>query len=119
MQMTLTTAKIDQLAAALAAADEANARLVAIKAQILADLVDADVPTVKVPWGQIQRVREATWTYRDRAVTEGTKELQKAETEVAKLRKLLKGYKEAARAAGKAKQGDVSFSLRIVRGDKG
>jgi hypothetical protein len=102
--------------------DEQNNRVDAAKANLLKLMVDAGPAcenTLKVEWGQIQRVTKTEWEYRDRGVTEQSKVAEVAKKALAAANKLLKGMQEAAKAAGKAKVVSESVGLRIVRGDKG
>jgi hypothetical protein len=102
--------------------DEQNAKVVAAKATLLQLMIAAGPAcenTLRVQWGQIQRVTTTEWEYRDRGVTAQTKAVEGAKRALAAASKLLKGLQDAARAAGKAKAVSESVSLRIVRGDKG
>ncbi len=72
--------------------------------------------TLRLEWGQIQRVTKTEWEYRDRGVTEQNKVVEVANKALAAAKKLLKGMEEAAKAAGKAKVVSETVSLRIVRG---
>ena len=102
--------------------DEQNAKVVAAKAHLLQLMIDAGPAcenTLRVQWGQIQRVTTTEWEYRDRGVTAQNKVVEGAKRALASASKLLKGLQDAARAAGKAKAVSESVSLRIVRGNKG
>lgn len=102
--------------------NEQNAKVDAAKASLLQLMVDAGPAcenTLKVEWGQIQRVTKTEWDYRDRGVTEQNKVAEGAKKALAAAKKLLTGMENAAKAAGKAKVVSESVSLRIVRGDKG
>ena len=100
---------------------EQDARVAAAKQHLL-DLMTAEGPdfpnTLKVEWGQIQRVTKTEWEYRDRGVTEQGKVVATAKKALAAANKLLKGLEDAAKASGKAKVVSEVTSLRIVRGDK-
>jgi hypothetical protein len=101
---------------------EQDARVAAAKQHLL-DLMTAEGPdfpnTLKVEWGQIQRVTKTEWEFRDRGVTEQNKVVATAKKALAAANKLLKGLEEAAKAAGKAKVLSETTTLRVVRGDKG
>jgi hypothetical protein len=102
--------------------DEQNAKVDAAKARLLKLMVDAGPAcpnTLKVEWGQIQRVTKTEWEYRDRGVTEQSKVAEGAKKALAAAKKLLTGMEEAAKAAGKAKVVSESTTRRVVRGDKG
>ena len=106
----------------LDAQDEQNAKVDAAKADLLGLMIAAGPAcenTLRVEWGQIQRVTKTEWEYRDRGVTEQSKVAEVAKKALAAANKLLKGMQEAAKAAGKAKVVSETTSLRIVRGDKG
>ena len=111
----------EALRIALDAQAEQDARVAAAKQHLL-DLMVAEGPdfpnTLKVEWGQIQRVTKTEWTFRDRGVTEQLKVVDAAKKALSAANKLLKGLQDAAKAAGKAKLVSESVSLRIVRGDK-
>jgi hypothetical protein len=112
----------EALRIALDAQAEQDASVTAAKKHLL-DLMVAEGPdfpnTLKVEWGQIQRVTKTEWTYRDRGVTEQLKVVEGAKKALSAANKLLKGLQDAAKAAGKAKLVSETTSLRIVRGDKG
>jgi len=101
---------------------EQDARVAAVKQHLL-DLMTAEGPdfpnTLKVEWGQIQRVTKTEWEYRDRGVTEQNKVVATAKKALSAANKLLKGLEDAAKAAGKAKVVSETTTLRVVRGDKG
>ena len=103
----------------LDAQEEQSAKVDAAKANLL-DLMIAAGPscpnTLKVEWGQIQRVTKTEWDYRDRGVTSQNKAVEVANKALAAAKKLLKGMEEAAKAAGKAKVVSETVSLRVVRG---
>jgi hypothetical protein len=103
----------------LDAQEEQSAKVDAAKANLL-DLMIAAGPacpnTLKVEWGQIQRVTKTEWDYRDRGVTFQNKAVEVANKALAAAKKLLKGMEEAAKAAGKAKIISETVSLRVVRG---
>ena len=102
--------------------DEQNNRVDAAKANLLQLMIAAGPAcenTLRVEWGQIQRVTKTEWEYRDRGVTEQSKVAEVAKKALDAANKLLKGMQEAAKAAGKAKVVSESVGLRIVRGDKG
>jgi len=101
---------------------EQDAKVTAAKQHLL-DLMVAEGPdfpnTLKVEWGQIQRVTKTEWEYRDRGVTEQNKVVATAKKALTAANKLLKGLEDAAKAAGKAKVLSETTTLRVVRGDKG
>lgn len=102
--------------------DAQQERIDSLKDTLLHAMVSmgSDCPnTLKVEWGQIQRVTKTEWEYRDRGVTEQSKVAEGAKKALAAAKKLLTGMENAAKAAGKAKVVSESVSLRIVRGDKG
>jgi ATPase subunit of ABC transporter with duplicated ATPase domains len=102
--------------------EEQNAKVDAAKASLLQLMIAAGPAcenTLRVQWGQIQRVTKTEWEYRDRGVTAQNKAVEVAEKALAAAKKLLTGLKNAAKSAGKAKVVSESVSLRIVRGDKG
>lgn len=89
------------------------------KAQLLSLMVAAGEScpnTVKVEWGQVQRVTKVEWEYRDRGVTEQTKVVEGHKKTLSAAQKLLKGLQDAARAAGKAKRVGETTTLRVVSG---
>jgi hypothetical protein len=103
----------------LDAQDEQNAKVDAAKANLLRLMVDAGPAcenTLRLEWGQIQRVTKTEWDYRDRGVTSQNKAVEVANKALAAAKKLLKGMEEAAKAAGKAKVVSETVSLRVVRG---
>jgi hypothetical protein len=103
----------------LDAQDEQNAKVDAAKANLLRLMVDAGPAcenTLRLEWGQIQRVTKTEWDYRDRGVTFQNKAVEVANKALAAAKKLLKGMEEAAKAAGKAKVVSETVSLRVVRG---
>ena len=103
----------------LDAQDEQNAKVDAAKANLLRLMVDAGPAcenTLRLEWGQIQRVTKTEWDYRDRGVTSQNKAVEVANKALAAAKKLLKGMEEAAKAAGKAKIISETVSLRVVRG---
>ena len=72
--------------------------------------------TLKVEWGQIQRVTKVEWEYRDRGVTEQNKIVAGHKKTLSAAQKLLKGLEDAAKAAGKAKKVAETTTLRVVKG---
>ena len=73
--------------------------------------------TLRLEWGQIQRVTKTEWEYRDRGVTEQNKAVEVASKALNAAKKLLTGMQNAAKAAGKAKVVSETVSLRVVRGE--
>ncbi|MGA1753612.1 MAG: hypothetical protein ACO395_09705, partial [Pontimonas sp.] len=123
--MTTNTTIIEaaeSLRIALDAQAEADTAVANAKQHLL-DLMIAEGPefpnTLKVEWGQVQRVTKTEWEFRDRGVTEQNKVVATAKKALAAANKLLKGLEDAAKAAGKAKVVGETTSLRVVRGDKG
>ena len=103
----------------LDAQDEQNAKVDAAKANLLRLMVDAGPAcenTLRLEWGQIQRVTKTERDYRDRGVTSQNKAVEVANKALAAAKKLLKGMEDAAKAAGKAKVVSETVSLRVVRG---
>lgn len=99
--------------------DEQTERLASAKSELLGLMVAAGPAcenTLRLEWGQIQRVTKTEWEYRDRGVTEQNKVVEMASRALAAAKKLLKGVEDAAKAAGKAKVVSETVSLRVVRG---
>jgi hypothetical protein len=119
---TTITDAVEDLRIALDVQSEADTAVANAKQHLL-DLMVAEGPdfpnTLKVEWGQVQRVTKTVWDFRDRGVTEQNKVVATAKKALAAANKLLKGLEDAAKAAGKAKVVSETTSLRIVRGDKG
>jgi hypothetical protein len=85
----------------------------------LMTLAGSECPnTLKVEWGQIQRVTKVEWEFRDRGVTEQIKVVAGHKKTLSAAQKLLKGLEDAAKAAGKAKRVSETTTLRVVRGSK-
>jgi len=122
MTNTTITQAAEDLRIALDIQAEADTAVAAAKQHLL-DLMVAEGPdfpnTLKVEWGQIQRVTKTEWEYRDRGVTEQNKVVATAKKALTAANKLLKGMEDAAKAAGKAKVLSETTTLRVVRGDKG
>ena len=119
---TTIIAAAESLRIALDAQAEADTAVANAKKHLL-ELMVAEGPdfpnTLKVEWGQIQRVTKTEWEFRDRGVTEQNKVVATAKKALAAANKLLKGLEDAAKAAGKAKVVSETTTLRVVRGDKG
>lgn len=116
--MATITELVDQLRRDQIVAEEAEAKYNATKDTLLAAmLAKTDSPeTIRTDWGQIQPVRSVEWIYRCAAVTAQDKIVAKAEKALKEAKALLKGALAAAKAANKAKEGKVSWSLRVVKG---
>jgi hypothetical protein len=109
----------ESLRVELDAQAEQNGRVDAAKTKLLELMIAAGPAcenTLRLEWGQVQRVTKTEWEYRDRGVTEQNKVVEVANKALAAAKKLLKGMEEAAKAAGKAKVVSETVSLRIVRG---
>jgi hypothetical protein len=109
----------DQLRRDLILLEEVQNKVSATKGALLSAIVaDPDfVSPLRTNWGQIQLVRKVVWKFRDRAVTEQNKVVDRLDKELKAARKLLKGAEDAAKVAGKATEESSELSLRIVRGD--
>lgn len=107
---------VDQLDAAMAAADEAKKAEAAARDALLSYMIDRGVGTIKADYGQIQAVSTPVWEYRDGGVTKAAAEVDRAERAAKVARDLLKGCQSAARSAGKAKVVETKVALRVVRG---
>lgn len=107
---------VEQLDAAMAAADEAKKAEAAARDALLSYMIDRGVGTIKADYGQIQAVSTPVWEYRDGGVTKAAAEVDRAERTAKVARDLLKGCQSAARSAGKAKVIETKVALRVVRG---
>ena len=116
------TAAADKLKVELERLEIQQESVAEAKANLLAlmTLAGPDCPnTLKVEWGQIQRVTKVEWEFRDRGVTEQTKVVAGHKKTLSAAQKLLKGLEDAAKAAGKAKRVSETTTLRVVKGSKG
>lgn len=109
----------NQLQRDLILLEEVEAKVANTKAALFsAIMADPDfVSPLRTSWGQIQLVRRVVWKFRDRAVTEQNKVVERLDKELKAARKVLKGAEDAAKVSGKATEVSSELSLRIVRGD--
>ena len=109
----------NQLQRDLILLDEVQAKVAKAKDALLSAMVTDPnfVSPLRTHWGQIQLVRKVVWKFRDRAVTEQSKVVERLDKELKAARKILKGAEDAAKVAGKATEESSELSLRIVQGN--
>lgn len=114
------TAAADKLRVELERLEIQQESVAEAKASLLSLMIlsGPDCPnTLKVKWGQIQRVTKVEWVFRDRGVTEQTKVVAGHKKTLSAAQKLLKGLEDAAKAAGKAKRVAETTTLRVIKGE--
>ena len=94
--------------------DEVERGIKAIRADILAILVDGSYPTVNSQWGQMQPVTKTRVQYRSSAVTTAQDAVRKAEQALKEAKANLTAAQDLAQVQGKARVVETTYELRFV-----